>query len=92
MKKLILALGIVLLSATNTLAVELTNKDSQAYTVKVTQEGSEAEEISLEPGATQEVCTANCQIDVDGIGSINVTGTEVLTIENGAIVLPEVQM
>lgn len=92
MKKLIFALGIILFSATNVLAVELTNKDSQAYTVKVTQEGYEAEEISLEPGATQEVCTTNCQIEVDGIGSVNATDTEVLTIENGAIVLPEIPM
>lgn len=89
--KLILALGIVLLSSTNVLAVELANKDNQAYTIKVTQ-GSETQEISLEPGATQEVCQANCQIEIDGIGSINATGTETLSIENGAIVVPEIQM
>jgi hypothetical protein len=89
--KLILALGIVLLSSTNVLAVELTNKDNQAYTVKVT-EGTQTQEISLEPGATQEVCKANCQIDIDGIGSINATGTEALSIENGAIVVPQIQM
>lgn len=92
MKKLMLALGIVLLSSTNALAVELTNKDSQAYTVKVTEEGSQTQEVFLEPGATQEVCKANCQIEIDGIGSINATGTETITIENSAIVLPEVSM
>lgn len=89
--KLILALGIVLLSSTNVLAVELANKDNQAYTVKVT-EGTQTQEISLEPGATQEVCKGQCQIDIDGIGSINATGTETLSIENGAIVVPEIQM
>lgn len=89
--KLILALGIVLLSSTNVLAVELANKDNQAYAIKVTQ-GSETQEISLEPGATQEVCNANCQIEIDGVGSINATGTETLSIENGAIVVPEIQM
>lgn len=90
--KLILALGIVLLSSTNALAVELANKDSQAYTVKVTEEGSEPQEVSLEPGATQEVCNANCQIEIDGIGSVNATGTETISIENGAIVVPEIPM
>lgn len=91
MKKLIVACGIVLLSSTSVLAVDLTNKDEEAYTVKIT-EGSNTEEISLEPGATETVCDSPCQIDVDGIGSINATGTETITIENSTIVLPEVQV
>ncbi len=89
MKKLIVALGIVLLSSSSALAVDLTNKDSQPYQVKVT-EGSNTKEISLEPGATEKVCSSTCQIDIDGIGSINASGTETLTIKNGAIVLPEI--
>jgi hypothetical protein len=89
--KLILALGIVLLSSTNVLAVELANKDDKAYTVKVT-EGTQTQEISLEAGAKQEVCKAECQIDIDGLGSINATGTETLSIEKGAIVVPPIQM
>lgn len=91
MNKLLVALGIVLSTSTSTLAVELTNKDSQSYKVKIT-EGSRTTEISIEPGAKQKVCNSACQIDVDGIGSINAIGTEVLTLENGAIVLPEIAL
>jgi hypothetical protein len=87
MKKLICAFGIVLLTASNALAVNLTNKDSQAYQVKIT-EGSNTREVSIESGATLSNVCSNCQIDINGIGSINAQGADVIIIENGKLTLP----
>jgi len=85
MKKIIMALGIVLLSATSAFAVDLENKDSQPHKVTIT-EGDNKEEIDLAAGASQSVCASTCQIDVEGIGSINATAAEdKFVIEEGKI-------
>lgn len=86
MKKIVIALGIVLLSATSAFAVELENRDEQSHQITVTTEGGNTEEITLEAGASQAVCQSTCQIDVEGIGSINATTPEdSFVIEEGKI-------
>lgn len=87
MNKLLLALGLVLFSCTSALAVDLTNQDSQAHKVKVTTGSGPSSEISIEAGATQKVCDSGCQIDVEGIGSINAAPADTFTIKDGAITL-----
>jgi len=83
--KVIMALGIILLSATSAFAVELENRDSQPHQVTIT-EGGNTEEITLEAGASQTVCESTCQVDVEGIGSINATTPQdSFVIEEGKI-------
>lgn len=86
MKNLLIALGIVLLSTSNALAVDLQNKDSQGYSIKIT-EGGRSSEISIEAGQTlTKVCSSSCQVDIEGIGSINGKGSEKISIEDGNFV------
>lgn len=86
MKTLLIALGLVLLSTTNALAIDLQNKDSQGYLVKIT-EGGRSREISIEAGQTlTKVCSSSCQVDIEGIGSVNGIGSEKISIENGNFV------
>lgn len=80
-----MALGIVLISATSAFAVEVENRDSQPHQVTIT-EGGNTEEITLEAGASQTVCESTCQVDVEGIGSINATTPQdSFVIEEGKI-------
>lgn len=92
MNKLLIALGVVLLTSTSALAVELTNNENQVIQVKITEgstegsEGSNAQDLTIEPGATEEVCSSTCQIEVEGIGSINATTTtDKFVVEEGQI-------
>ncbi|HAA28199.1 MAG TPA: hypothetical protein DCE56_11645 [Cyanobacteria bacterium UBA8553] len=87
MKQLLMTLGIILLSAASALAVDLENKDGQTYQVKITENGT-TREVSIETGAKLSNICSNCQIDINGIGSINAQGTDVVTIENGKLTLP----
>lgn len=82
--KLILTLGIVLFSAVPVLAVDLKNEDSVQHTVKITEQTGTREE-TLEPNEEKTVCAGACQLDVENIGSINATGTEVITIKEGSL-------
>jgi hypothetical protein len=90
MKKIAIALGIVLFSATSALAVDLENRDSQPHRVTIT-EGDNTQEITLEAGASQTVCESTCQVDVEGIGSINATTPQdSFVIEEGKITVATV--
>jgi hypothetical protein len=90
MKKIVMALGIVLFSATNALAVDLENRDSQPHQVTIT-EGDNTEQVTLEAGASQRVCESTCQVDVEGIGSINATTPQDrFVIEEGKITVATV--
>lgn len=94
MKKIVMALGIVLFSATSALAVDVENRDSQPHKVTITQ-GDDTEEITLEAGTSQTVCESNCQVDIEGIGSINATTPQdTFVIEEGKITaatVPQIQ-
>jgi len=90
MKKIVMALGIVLFSATSALAVDIENRDSQPHQVTIT-EGNNTQEINLEAGASQTVCESICQIDIQGIGSINATTPQdSFVIEEGKITVATV--
>lgn len=87
MNKLLIALGMVLFTTGTALAVDLKNSDGQSYQVKIT-EGGTTRDVSIEAGATLSNVCSNCQIDIDGIGSINAQGADLITIENGKLTLP----
>jgi hypothetical protein len=88
MKNLFLALGILLFSTANVLAVEVTNKEAETQQVKVTETGKQATNVEIEAGATKTVCSNSCQIEIEGVGSVNAKGSEVVTIENKTLILP----
>lgn len=87
MHKLLLTLSFLLIGSSGVWASDLVNKDSQAYQVTIT-EGDQTKEISIASGATQTTCSSDCLISVDGIGAVNAKASDVITIENGQIVLP----
>lgn len=88
MKKFFLAMGLIFFSAGNVLAVDLTNSDTKAHQVKITEGSNQPTQVSIEPGATQSVCSSDCQIEVDGIGSVNAKSADKIEIEEGKLVLP----
>jgi Ni2+-binding GTPase involved in maturation of urease and hydrogenase len=91
MKKLLLSLSFLLISSGGVLAADLVNKDSQAYQITIT-EGEQNSEISIAAGETQTTCSSDCLISVEGIGAVSAKASDVITIENGQIVLPAEQL
>ena len=87
MNKFFLTLGFLLIGSNGVWAADLVNKDSQAYQITIT-EGDQTNEISIASGETQTACSSDCLISVDGLGVVNVKASDVITIENGQIVLP----
>jgi hypothetical protein len=88
MKTFLLTTGLIFFSAGNILAVDLTNNDAQAHQVKITEGSNQPTQVSIEPGATKSICSSDCQIEVDGIGSVNAKSKDKIEIEEGKIVLP----
>ncbi|HEY9768951.1 MAG TPA: hypothetical protein V6C71_10720 [Coleofasciculaceae cyanobacterium] len=87
MNKFFLTLSILLIGSNSALAADLVNKDSQAYQITIT-EGDQTNEMSIASGETKTTCSSDCLISVEGIGAVSATASDVITIENGQIVLP----
>ncbi|AFZ35631.1 hypothetical protein Sta7437_2080 [Stanieria cyanosphaera PCC 7437] len=87
MSKFILTLGILLIGSNSVLATDLVNKDTQSYQITTT-EGEQKNTIEIASGETKTVCSSDCLIDVEGIGSVSAKAADVITIEGGQIVLP----
>lgn len=81
------AIGLPLLFATSSLAADLENRDGQAYQVTVMQSSSTST-VTVESGTVVSgICTSACQVDVEGIGSVNLAAQDRLVIENGTLTI-----
>lgn len=87
MSKFILTISILLIGSNSVLAADLVNKDTQSYQITIT-EGEQKNSMSIASGETKTVCSSDCLIEVEGIGGITATGSDVITIKDGQIVLP----
>jgi|GEM_PF-4820406 len=81
MKKLCLAL---LLVSSMSQAVSLQNKDNKSYDIKV--KGSSTMSTSINGGTTKSsICSSSCTIEVDGVGSIEASGSDRVVIKDGKL-------
>lgn len=77
-------LAAVLLSGT-AMAVDLINKDSQTYAIKV-KTGSSTMSASISGGTTKGgICSDACTIIVEDVGEVDAEGDDNVIIEDGDI-------
>ncbi len=65
-------------------AVSLHNKDSQSYDIKVKGESSTMS-TSISGGTVKGKICSSCEIIVEGVGSIEASGSDKVVIENGKL-------
>ena len=65
-------------------AVDLKNEDSKKYDVKV-EEGAATTSTSIEGNATKVSICSECKITVVGVGTVEVSGSDVVVIKNGEL-------
>lgn len=83
MKKVFVACLIVMMVSTAALAVDLVNKDSQSYDVKIHSVGTTHTSIS---GSTTRISIcSDCEIEVVNVGKVQASGDEKVVIENGSL-------
>ena len=87
MDKFFLALSFLLIGSSGVLAADLVNKDAQPYQISIT-EGEQINEMSIASGETKTACSSDCLISVEGVGTVSVKASDVITIENGQFILP----
>ena len=81
MKKSMLVL---LLVSSISSAVSLQNKDSKSYDLKV--KGNSTMSTSISGGTTKgSICSSSCTIEVDGVGSIEASGSDRVVIKDGKL-------
>ena len=85
--KLILATTIAL-TATSTLAGSLINKDSTSYDIAISCGGG-TNKTSISGGTTKSgilsSSASSCTVEVDGVGEIEVSGSDDVVIKNGKL-------
>jgi len=85
MKLLTLVFLIFVSSSSAASAVDLVNRDNGGYEVEVTST-SGTTSTSINPLTVKNnICSNTCEIKVKGVGTIKATGSETVSIENGAL-------
>lgn len=77
-------LAVFLLLAASVPAGDLRNEDGRRYEVKV-HETSTTRNTSIEGNTTMMSICGSCEIEVVGIGKINISGSERAVIKNGKL-------
>lgn len=81
MKKFMVAM---LLISSISQAVSLQNKDNKSYDIKV--KGSSTMSTSISSGTTKSsICSSSCTIEVEGVGSIEASGSDRVVIKDGKL-------
>jgi hypothetical protein len=76
----------VSLLAGHAMAASITNSDSEALTLQITEEGVRADMV-IEPGETVEVCTAGCFLTLPNGDRTVLEGEEAVEIIGGAVII-----
>ena len=76
--------GAVLLVCGAVAAVDLKNEDSRSYNIKV-KEGPATTSSSIDGNTTRLTICSDCSIQVEGVGSIEASGDEVVVIKDGKL-------
>lgn len=84
MKRIFLAAMCVLMAVSVASAVDLVNKDSQSYDVKI-HDGPTTTNSSISGNTTQSSVCSDCKIEVVGAGTVEASGSDTVVIENGSV-------
>lgn len=85
MNKLLLTLTFLLLGAPSAIAVDLVNRDSKSYEVRVTSNGKSFDTSIDAATVINNICSSSCRIEVKGVDSIQATQNQTVVIENGSL-------
>jgi hypothetical protein len=89
MKSLIVMFGLLVLSTSQALAVDVVNNDEQIYTIRVISRENGTGVLTMPAMTSKEnVCTKSCRIEVVGVGSIEASYNEVVIIRRGKLTTP----
>lgn len=85
MKSLAVMFGLLILSTSQALAVDVVNRDEKTYTIRATS--SDGTYVFSIPPMTsrKDVCEKSCRIEVVGRGSIEASYNQVVLIEGGSL-------
>ena len=73
-----------LLIPTSAQAVSLQNKDSTSYDIKV-KSSSSTMTSSINGGVVKNSICSSCTIEVEGVGSVDASGSDKVVIEDGKL-------
>ncbi len=83
MKKCVAVFILVSFICMPAFAVDLVNKDSQKYEVKIHDVGTT--NSSIEGNTTKVSVCSDCEIEVVGVGSMKASGSEKIIIKDGKL-------
>jgi hypothetical protein len=86
MKTLVVTIGLMFLTTTQALAVDLINKDSQPYQIWVTSANGTVSILIQPLSVTENICKEACQIRVKNVGTVEAAYNKSVTIENGKLI------
>ena len=84
MRTVTLALVALMASSSAVFAVSLQNKDSKSYNIRV-KGSSSTMSTSISGGTVKGNICSSCKITVDGVGSIDASGSDKVIIKNGKL-------
>ena len=84
MKVVSIALIALMASSAAAFAVSLQNKDSKSYNIRV-KGSSSTMSTSISGGTVKGSICSSCKITVDGVGSIDASGSDKVIIKNGKL-------
>lgn len=87
MRVLVVCVAALLLCG-GVMAVDLKNEDSQSYNIKI-HDGPSTTSSSIDGNTTRVSICSDCTIEVEGVGSIEASGDQVVVIKDGALSIQE---
>lgn len=86
MKHVLSAIAVVVLSATTAVSATITNNDAEPASLAVTEAGNRFD-VVIAPGASEQVCAANCFVTFPNGDRIALEGGENIEIVKGSAVV-----
>jgi hypothetical protein len=86
MRSLVVTIGLLLLTTSQALAVDLVNKDNKPYNIRaISARGTVT--VLIQPMSIREnICTGACRIEVKNVGSIDADYNQRISIEDGKLI------
>ena len=84
MRKFMCVAAVLALFASGALAVDIQNKDSKKYDLKI-ESGASTTSTSIEGNTTKANACTECSVEVVGAGKVDAKGDDVVLIKDGAV-------
>lgn len=85
MNKVLISMGILLMSAAVAQAASVKNSDAETIVLSVTEEGA-TREVAIESGTTVSICSDGCFIKPPKDDKLAISGADTVEIINGSAV------